>query len=407
MGCDYIVYIGDFDFRNKNVQSFLVRNNGKILNEIGYKVAYIGVNTKSISFDQVKKSPPVVLENDNLYYELPNTLNIAGLTKCNKVCQKIVTILENLSVSDKVVSVITYQCPTYAVALSRIAKWCQKKRVSYIVNCADLPIFDQQPFLRRIVMKFNWACMHTINKKHEDGLIAVSRYIQKYYEKDSISSVVLPPLFDSENYLLPEIKENEVPTFIYAGTPFKSNGKPINPKGMKDRLDKVLDIFDLVSKIGVPYKLNVVGISFEDYVTGVPRHKDCLKKSASIEFFGRCTHEKTLEMVAKADFSINYRDNNLMTKAGFSTKIVESVSLGTPVVINDISDTYYYLQDGFSGYKLTDSIEDNVSLIHKLCTFSCSDRASLKKALVDEQIFAYSKYADRMKQFLESVLSRK
>ena len=29
-----IVYIGDFDIRNENVQSHLVRNNGKIFNEL-------------------------------------------------------------------------------------------------------------------------------------------------------------------------------------------------------------------------------------------------------------------------------------------------------------------------------------------------------------------------------------
>ena len=39
-----IVYIGDFDFRNENVQAHLVKNNGKVLNSLGYHIEYIGIN---------------------------------------------------------------------------------------------------------------------------------------------------------------------------------------------------------------------------------------------------------------------------------------------------------------------------------------------------------------------------
>lgn len=401
-----VLYIGDFDFRNENVQAHLVKNNGMLLNSLGYHIEYVGINRRADSFEVIQKLSPIILDNDNCYYELPETLNIKGLFKTFDICRAIIAKLDELKKLYKISYIITYQSPTYAIAIKRIATWCKRNRTPYIVNCADLPIFDAQSPLRKIVMKRNWDYMHKVNYKYADGVIAVSKYIAEFYHKSERPSVVIPPLY---NYSakISGYRPNDITTFIYTGTPFKVTGYKVNTEGMKDRLDKIIDLFIALSSKDVTYKLNIVGISKVDYLTGVPRHRNALADNQSICFFGKRSHKETLSMISASDFSINYRDNNLMTKAGFSTKIVESVSLGTPVVINDISDTYYYLQDGFSGYKLTDSIEDNVSLIHKLCTFSCSDRASLKKALVDEQIFAYTKYADRMKQFLESVLARK
>ncbi len=394
-----IVYIGDFDFRNENVQAHLVKNNGKVFNSLGYHIEYIGVNRNESSFETVDALPSLQLDDENQYLELPDTLNITGLFKISKICKIIIDKLNKIKKSYNLSYVITYQSPTYALAIKRISNWCKKNNVRYIVNCADLPIFDLQSLIRKIVMKANWNYMHNVNRKYADGVIAVSRFIAEFYSKSERASVVIPPLFD-DTEKRSEVLPNETATFIYAGTPFKTIGDKVSPDGMKDRLDKVIDLFRILSEEGVNYKFNVVGISREDYIVGVPHHKEFLLREDKIIFWGKKSHADTLDMVAQADFSVNYRDENLMTKAGFSTKIVESVSLGTPVIINDISDTFEYLDNEISGFAFCGSASCDAELLERLCKLSSEERYEIKSNCLKKRTFSIDNYRKKMELFL-------
>jgi len=394
-----IIYIGDFDFRNENVQSYLVKNNGKILNSLGYHIEYIGVNKKHSSFQSVASLPPLQLDENNNYFELPDTLSMTGLLNTPKVCKSIIHKLDEIKKTYHLSYVITYQSPTYAVAVSKIAKWCKNNNVFYIVNCADLPTFELQSPLRRIVMKINWNYLHKTNQKYAAGIIAVSKFIAEFYSKPGRASVIIPPLFDTST-VEPKFQPNDIPTFIYAGTPFKITGHEALLSGMKDRLDKVVDLFILLSEQGVDYLLKIVGITKEDYLIGVPRHKQALVQESKIVFMGRHSHSETLTLITESDFSVNYRDENLMTNAGFSTKIVESVSVGTPVIINRISDTFDYLEEGVSGFELTGNIENDLSKMYFLCSLPNNDRLNLKRKSYQAKVFDTNKYILQFKRFM-------
>lgn len=398
-----IVYIGDFDIRNENVQSHLVRNNGKIFNELNFHVEFIGINRNIHSFDDKQCNQIVQLDDGNSLFELPDTLNVSGLLKTPKVSRLIISRLDFLSNTYDIESIITYQSPTYAVVLKKIAEWCICNHIPYIVNCADLPIFDQQSFIRRIVMKNNWSMMHKINQEYASGIIAVSKYIEDFYRKPNRHSVVIPPLFDSKNKNNNPTVKNEIPTFIYAGTPFKAKGQEIKPQGMKDRLDCIIDMFLKVSQKGEKYIFNIVGISKEEYISGVPRHADSLRKEERIQFMGRKSHAETLNYVSLSDFSINYRDENIMTLAGYSTKIVESVSLGTPVVINDIGDTFRYLEQNVTGIKLSKDEAESVKIITALCRMPVEERFELKEKCKSAEVFEWRKFVGLIDAFLTKI----
>ena len=397
-----IVYIGDFDFRNENVQAHLVKNNGKIFNSLGYHVEYIGINRNISSFQEIAELSEYYINDENHYTELPDTLSFSGLLKISTICNAIVEKLNELKKIYDVSNVITYQSPSYAIAVEKIAKWCKRNNVSYVVNCADLPTFELQSFVRRIVMKMNWHYLHKVNKKRADGVIAVSNFIADYYSKKGRACVIIPPLFDTTK-LNSDISSNVVPKLIYAGTPFKITGHEAAPEGMKDRLDKIIDLLLVLSKKGIEYSFDIVGITKEDYLDGVPRHAALFEGESKIHFWGKRSHDDTLRMVEQADFSINYRDENLMTMAGFSTKIVESVSLGTPVIINSISDTFLYLRDGSDGFMLSGNHEQDIEKLKMLCTFSQEERFKLKCSLYEKKIFDITKYVDIMGNFLHSL----
>ena len=391
-----IVYIGDFDFRNENVQSHLVKNNARILTSIGYDVRYIGIDKTNTDFNSLDTVKP----DNNGYLELPNTLNVAGWFKRKTVCKKIIAQLEEIDREKKISHIITYQSPTYAVVLKTIAVWCKNNRVAYIVNCADLPVFDSQPLVRRVVMKWNWRTIHQINKQRADGIIAVSRYIEAFYSKRGQKSIVVPPLFDENAYQWNVTTRNGVVSFIYAGTPFINLNKRVNPKGMKDRLDKIVDLFLALTEKGIAFAFQIVGITKEEYTVAVPRHKKVLETNDQIRFLGRLSHIQTLELVSNADYSINFRDLNEMTKAGFSTKIVESISVGTPIISNDVGDVSLYLEEGVSWIRLTGDNQKDCKQLADLTFLSAEERTKNKAVTKQKRVFSIDRYIQTMKTFL-------
>ena len=354
-----IIYIGDFDLRNQNVQAHLVRNNATILNRLGYKVAFIGVNREA-SINEIDSLPKLNVGEENSYLELSNTLTIKGLLQYRMIVKTIIAFLDVISQSTKVSAIISYQAPTYAPVLKKIVSWCRKHGAKYIVNCADITIFNSQPLLRRLVMTLNWKYLHRVNKKNADGLIAVSSFIERFYHKDGMPSIIIPPLFN--NTVDTSYQLNNKITFVYAGTPFVMKRK-VNVDGMKDRLDKIVEYCIHLSNEKIEYRLLIIGVTKELYLDCIPQHRDALIENNDIIFCGRRSHNDTLIAVKNADYMLNYRDKNIMNEAGLSTKLVESVSLGTPVVMNSIGDSFRYLREGITGVELTGDFDRDVVTI--------------------------------------------
>lgn len=395
-----VIYIGDFDLRNQNVQSHLVKNNSKILNKLGYTVAFIGVN-KEVSDQKEIESLPKLETGNNLFLEVENTLNAGGLLKLHKVTKRIMSFCECLKERYDITHIISYQAPTFFPILTKIVSFCRKNKISYIVNCADITLFRSQPLLRRIVMTVNWHYLHKVNKKYADGIIAVSSYIEKFYYKPDRPTLILPPLFDENidlNYNL-----DDVTTFVHAGFPFAPLKKELTSNHMKDRLDLIVDWFIELSNRKVACKLIVIGLSKETYIKNIPWQKELLENIPEIEFKGRCSHSETLEMVKNSDYMITYRDKNPMTEAGLPTKVVESVSLGTPVIMNEVGDTLSYLKQGISGYKIAQKKEEDIDLLISLCGRTKEERISAKRRCSQLRTFRLDNYKSKVENFLNNV----
>ncbi len=319
----------------------------------------------------------------------------------------IVDILNKINSKNPVKYLITYQSPSYAIVLKNIIKWCKKREVKYIVNCADITIFDSQPIMRRIIMNLNWKYLHSITYKNAKGIIAVSTYIEKFYHLNDRPSIIVPPLYietrSERKKGKTENKRDDRVTFVYAGTPFPLLKHRVNPAGMKDRLDKIIEMFSELENMDILFNFIIVGLEIQDYCYAVPEHKKYVKQSKNIFFLGRKSHEETLNIVENADFMINYRDENTMNKAGLSTKIVESISLGTPVIMNEIGDTFHYLEKGKTGFVLSGNKKKDLELIKNLCSTSCIYRGGLKQYCRKKNPFVMEDYIAKFSTFFEEV----
>lgn len=116
-----------------------------------------------------------------------------------------------------------------------------------------------------------------------------------------------------------------------------------NPEN-KDLLPTIIKAFSNFSQKMTENKvhLDVIGVD-EKWVT---KHHAGSFDSYHIRFLGRQNRDAIFKSYAKSDYSILLRDENkIFAKAGFPTKISESMILGVPPITNLTSNLSDYLSN--------------------------------------------------------------
>ena len=167
---------------------------------------------------------------------------------------------------------------------------------------------------------------------------------------------------------------------MYAGWPSK----------IKERLDLLVDCIDEISS-KYDIQLDIYGINENQYRDMYQVEND-KKIVSAVLFHGRVSHTETLKAVSNADYSLIIRESSRKNNAGFPSKLVESVSCGTPVLTTDISNVKDYVGDGKNGFIISiDSLKEDLEFAIE----------NIKKTTVDSDLFDYRKYIPIMKDLLE------
>lgn len=207
--------------------------------------------------------------------------------------------------------------------------------------------------------KLNWQylCNSYLNRatiRKPWRVIAISRYLHEYFAKKDLQTVRIPVIMETDKSPFCLDVANEKLCFAYAGSP-----------GRKDYIKEMVEGFALLpDSLKQQIELHLIGVTREDMVRVCGVTPEALKSVSSfLEAHGRLPREEVLNRVASADFTLLLRDSSLRyAKAGFPTKIVESLACGTPPVCNFSSDLEMYLQDG-----------DNSVIIHGCTPASVSE----------------------------------
>ena len=179
-----------------------------------------------------------------------------------------------------------------------------------------------------------------------------------------------------------------------------------NPEALKDRLDKTIEYLSKVKKQGVDnFVFDIYGVTEEGYRTAFPWHTEHVDfLGENVRFHGRVQYDIIEDALSKADFTLLLRDQNRETRAGFPSKVGESMTSGTPVIISDVGDHSLYIQSGKNGF-LIHSDDENIA-IDELKGIFALDRATIeqiKENCRQDKQFVYETYAGQMKTFLEDL----
>ncbi|MDT9702077.1 glycosyltransferase, partial [Streptomyces sp. P17] len=122
-----------------------------------------------------------------------------------------------------------------------------------------------------------------------------------------------------------------------------------------------------------------------------------------IKCHGLVSAESAANLVKNSDFSIIIRPDIRSVQAGFPTKFVESLSVGTPVIANLTSDLGVYLKHGINGYICKDdSIGSLVDVL--ISSINNNDLYAMRTNAREtaEKYFDVSVYSAHMKRIIES-----
>ena len=388
-----ILYLGGFELPDKNAAAQRVISNGKLLRDLGYKVVFCGMNKEGVKAKLDTPEKQFNFESYALKYPSNNIEWFKYIIEY-KYYRSIIDRQTNMK------AIICYNLPSGS--LFRLKKFGKRKNIKIISDCTE---WYEAPkdgsFASRNIKRLD--IFLRMRKLHFslDGIISISELLHRYYATNNQKTIKVPPLVDiNDSKWGNEITITQRPIqFVYSGSPFSLTSKA----SVKDRLDLIISAMAEMKKAQKIFYLHIVGIEYENFIEIYPTLKDeLLLLKDSISFYGRVPHSRSIALLKNSDFSIFIRDTNIVTKAGFPTKFVESISCGIPVITNNSSNIEDYLEDGKNGFWVAQNDKDGIGAsLEKAIALSPEEIYQMKMNCRSSQVFDYHNFTEDFEYLLQ------
>ena len=121
---------------------------------------------------------------------------------------------------------------------------------------------------------------------------------------------------------------------------------------------------------------------------------------------GRVSHEAVLDILKETDFTLLVRaPEQRYAKAGFPTKVVESLANATPVVCNLSSDLSDYLRDGENALLLQSNRPEDVAHgLRRALALTEPEKEAMRVCALEsaKEYFDYRNYISVLRDFIEN-----
>jgi glycosyltransferase involved in cell wall biosynthesis len=366
-----IIYLGPFSFPNGGAAARRILGVSKSLESIGCKVT---IASGQCEIDGPKNSSyegiDVISLNERTAENLPKILKYLFYFTMGKKTIKWLDSLEK-----KPSAIILYS--GYSPYFLRLLPWCKRNNIPLIFDAVEW--YDPPTLFQGIINPYYWnieLAMRFLSPKAKN-IIAISKYLESYYQSEGCHTVRIPPTLDVVNTeTRSDVADSSLIKLGYTGSP-----------GHKDLLNNVLTALCDLDINGKRLHLKIAGITTEQLLNyPALKNLNLTELPACMKCFGVVSQTEALKIIKDADFSVLLRPNKRYAKAGFPTKFVESLTVGTPVIANHTSDLADYLIDEKTGVVCADeqveSLKAGLERIQKL------DIAQLKMMRIESRKMA-------------------
>ncbi|HEX5775285.1 MAG TPA: glycosyltransferase [Caulobacteraceae bacterium] len=379
-----IAYVGPFAFPDGGAAARRILGNARSLREAGFEVEIASGQTQGPA---AHEGFTVHSLGERTAEHMPSGLKrllYAGMG------QRTVAWLDALL--ERPAAVILYS--GYSPYFMRLAPWCAANRVPLIFDAVEW--YDPPRRIDWLRSPYYWntelAMRHFAARA--GNIIAISSYLEGYYRARGCNTVLVPPTLDTET-VTPNLEPGDGAPLVvaYTGTP-----------GHKDLFDAYLEALIDLDPEGRRVRLRMAGLSPEE-VLAFPalRRKGARALPGCVEVLGRVPQEKAMELTRAADFSVLLRPDTRTSKAGFPTKVVESLSVGTPVICNHTSDLGRHIREGREGVVCRDgTVAALKEALQRAMALSPQERREMRAAAraEAERSFDYRRHTDALAEFV-------
>ena len=386
-----ILYVGQIAIEG-SASCTHVRNRARFFNNIGYEVYGLSECPK----DECDK----VEDTDFLKYVYMKPLHgkgkvrgagwiadqFLGIHTYNEIIRALKFISPDI--------IILYELNSIVVE-ERIRAYCEKHNIRLIIEVTEwMEVENRKEIATRGIV---WQ--KDIQKRYIDkrcgNIIAISEFLYEHYRNQGCNVIRLPPLvydFADKDQVFRDrdaVKLRQV-KLVFAGT-----------TDFKDYLEPMLKAIRKINNNEIKIIFDVVGPSPD----AIESMLECSSPTQyGINCYGRLSHENTLSIVRKADFSVLMRENKRYAKAGVSTKFVEAMSLAVPSICTAVGGTDVFVTDGVDGVLIKDnSVHEVLDKLMQIVNMDSSKILQMKLNALNtaKQVFSEGQYYNVAKCFLE------
>ena len=290
--------------------------------------------------------------------------------------------------------IILYELNSIVVE-ERIRAYCERHNIRLIIEVTEwMEVENRKEIATRGIV---WQ--KDIQKRYIDkrcgNIIAISEFLYEHYRNQGCNVIRLPPLvydFADKDQVFRDrdvVKLHQV-RLVFAGT-----------TDFKDYLEPILKAIRKMNDAEIKIIFDVVGPSPD----AIESMLECSSPTQyGINCYGRLSHENTLSIVRKADFSVLMRENKRYAKAGVSTKFVEAMSLAVPSICTAVGGTDAFVTDGVDGVLIKDnSVHEVLDKLMQIVNMDSSEILQMKLNALNtaKQVFSEGQYYNVAKCFLE------
>lgn len=228
-------------------------------------------------------------------------------------------------------------------------------------------------------------------------VISISRYFEDYFNARGIKTVRIPAVLDVQSVAYEKHAPEDKTVILYAGSP-----------GKKDYLREMLEACaQLTPEERDKLEIRLIGIKKDELVQKCNVSEKTMSDVCQmVKCMGRLPHEEVLQNLQRAHFTVLIRpEEERYAKAGFPTKVPESLATGTPVICNLSSDLGMYLKDGENAIILASRrVQDVVAGLRRAINLSQEQKAQMCKAArkTAEESFDYKKYVGKVRELINA-----
>lgn len=225
-------------------------------------------------------------------------------------------------------------------AIRLIRRFCKKHNIKLIFDVVESHSLSTQTPSSFFATYLQNKIQNNLVIKKKDNVICISSYLRQKMEKRGCNVLTVPFINDVKNIDFikkPDPVKNkkyaERLHVLYVG----------NPTHGKDLLAPIINAISSREKKDI--SLWVAGINVKGMIQNEKIQRQILlDTSDSVTFLGKIDHDSIEDLYKMCDFTILVRDpDKESSKAGFPTKISESLAHGVPVITNLTSDLGDYL----------------------------------------------------------------